>query len=427
MLIRHATLLDGRVADIRLAERILEVAPVLRRQPGETALDARFGTVLPGLHDHHLHLRAAAAALGSVMVGPPVVRTEGQFETVVSAAQPADDGWIRAVGYHESVAGELDRTRLDALQALTPLRIQHRSGALWILNSAALAHIGHPDHPDGRIRSDDRRLSEAIPRRQPDLPALSRELARYGVTGVTDATPDLQPDEISSLTAAFGQHVHCLAPGKKILHDDTLDLDGLTGWIAGCHAADVPVAIHCVTAAQLVVASAASRAAGVHPGDRIEHAAIVPDVSALAALGVTVVTQPNFVGERGEQYLKDVPAGEHEQLWRLASLIRAGIPVAGSTDAPFGALDPWAAMRAAVTRATASGHVIGPRERVDARQAVRMFVGAADHPAEPRRIEPGQPGDVCVLSVPPDEALRTLASDMVVATVVDGNPLTVDR
>ena len=420
MLIQHATLLDGRVADIRVAEHIIDVAPTLARRPGETVVDARWGTVLPGLHDHHLHLRAAAAALGSVVVGPPAVHTEAQFARVVAAAEAGSDGWIRAIGYHQSVAGELELTRLDALQPTTPLRVQHRTGAMWILNSAALARIGQPDHADGRIRSDDHRLTKAVPRRRSDLKALGRRLAGYGVTGVTDATPDLQPDEISSLIAAFTQRVRCLAPGKKILHDDDLDLEGLTEWIAECHGGNVPVAIHCVTAAQLVVTVAALRAAGTHPLDRIEHAAVVPDVDELLALGVTVVTQPNFIAERGEQYLNDVPADEHAQLWRVASLIRAGIPVAGSTDAPFGDLDPWAAMRAAVTRATAFGHVIGPRERVDSGRALQMFLGAADRPAEPRRIEPGEPGDLCILSVPPDQALRTLASDMVVATVVAG-------
>ena len=412
MLIRQATLLDGRVADIRLGEHITDVAPTLTRHVGETVVDARLGAVLPGLHDHHLHLRAAAAALGSVVVGP-------QFTQAIAGAEPDPDGWIRAVGYHESVAGELDRVSLDAVRPDAPLRVQHRSGALWILNSAALARIDCADHPDGRIPSTDPRL-DAIPRRVPDLAALGRQLARYGVTGVTDATPDLQPDDIASLTAAFKQRVRFLAPGKKILHDQHLDLDGLTEWIAECHADNVPVAIHCVTAAQLIVAIAALRTAGGHPWDRVEHAAMVPDVTELAELGVTVVTQPNFVAERGEQYLTDIPADEHAQLWRVASLIRAGIPVAGSTDAPFGALDPWAAMRAAVTRATASGHVIGPRERVEPLQALQMFLGAADRPAQPRCITPGQPGDVCILAVPPDEALRALASDMVVAAVVAG-------
>jgi predicted amidohydrolase YtcJ len=216
--------------------------------------------------------------------------------------------------------------------------------------------------------------------------------------------------------------VRCLAPGKKILHDDQLDLDGLTKWIADRHGGGIPVAIHCVTALQLVVTIAAVRAAGRHPLDRIEHASMVPDdcVGELAELGVTVVTQPNFVAERGDQYRQDVPADEQEQLWRVASLMHAGVPLAASTDAPFGALDPWAAMRAAVTRATLSGHVLGPQERVEPPRALQMFLGSADRPARPRRLAPGQPGDLCILSVPPADALRALDPHRVRATIVAG-------
>jgi predicted amidohydrolase YtcJ len=423
MLIRRATLLDGRVADIRVGEVISDVAPTLTRQPDETVLDANSGAALPGLHDHHVHLRAAAAALGSVVVGPPAVRTETDFARTLAAAKPDADGWIRAVGYHESVAGELDRFRLDAAQRCAPLRVQHRSGAMWILNSVALARIGYADHADGRIRSGEPRLAEAVPRREPDLSELGARLSACGITGVTDATPDLDHDDIAFLTTTFTQRVRFLAPGKKILHDHQLDLDGLARWITDRHANATPVAIHCVTSAQLVVTIAALRAAGTHPQDRIEHAAMVPDPNLrdLAELGVTVVTQPNFVVERGDQYTDDIPADEQPHLWRIASLIRAGIPVAASTDAPFGALDPWAAMRAAVTRVTPSGQVLGPPERVEPLQALQMFLGRGDHPARLRSVAPGQPGDLTILSLPPVDALRALASDMVSATVVAGS------
>jgi predicted amidohydrolase YtcJ len=422
MLIRRATLLDGCVADIRVGDVITDIASRLAPLAGESVLNAQLGAVLPGLHDHHVHLRAAAAALDSVAVGPPVVRTAHEFTRAVAAAEPGADGWIRAVGYHESVAGELHRAQLDAVRPTTPLRVQHRSGALWILNSAALARIGYADHPDGRLASSEPRLAEAIPRREPDLPALARRFAAFGVTGVTDATPELGSDDIASLTRALKQRVRCLAPGKMILYDDHLDVDGLTQWIAARHGGGIPVAIHCVTAAQLVVTIAALKAAGQHPLDRVEHAAMVPDgcVRELAELGITVITQPNFVAERGDRYRQDIPADEQEQLWRVASLMRAGVPVAASTDAPFGALDPWAAMRAAVTRDTRCGHVLGPQERIAPLAALSMFLGSAVRPARPRRVAPGQPGDLCVLSVPPADALRTLASDMVLATVVAG-------
>ena len=166
-------------------------------------------------------------------------------------------------------------------------------------------------------------------------------------------------------------------PSKKILHDDRLDLDALTDWITGHHDAGRPVAVHCVTAAQLVVTVAALRAAGSHPQDRIEHAAVVPEdnLADLADLGVTVVTQPNFVAERGDHYLADVPAAEHGQLWRVASLLKATVPVALSTDMPFGHGDPWTAMRAAVYRTTPSGAVLNANECVSAREALTMFLG----------------------------------------------------
>lgn len=430
MLIRQATLLDGTVTDIRVGAQIEEMAPPgdgLTPRAGEGVLYAGGGTVLPGLHDHHVHLRSAASALDSFFVGPPGVSTEAELTQLLTNATPGPDGWIRAVGYHDSVAGELDRAALDAMVRSVPVRIQHRSGALWILNSEALARVGLAEHPDGRLRSADDGWSQALGRRETDLAELSRRITATGVTGVTDATPDLDADDMAALVAAHGRgefrpRISFLSPGKKILHDDRLDLDGLTEWIAGQHDTGRPVAVHCVTAAQLVVTIAALRAAGGHPHDRIEHAAVVPDDSLadLVELGVTVVTQPNFVAERGDQYLAEVPAAEHDQLWRVAALRDAGVPVALSTDMPFGHGDPWTAMRAAVHRTTPSGTVLGAGECVSPSTALTMFLGRADEPDRARTVRTGQPGDLCVLSEPPATALAELDAGMVAATVIGG-------
>jgi hypothetical protein len=45
----------------------------------------------------------------------------------------AVSSWVRGVGYHESVAGVLDHARID-----------HRSGARWMLSSEAVRRLG-PD------------------------------------------------------------------------------------------------------------------------------------------------------------------------------------------------------------------------------------------------------------------------------------------
>lgn len=437
MLITNAVLLDGAKADIRIGQTITAVASELKPAPGEQVYDAHGGTVLPGLHDHHVHLWSAAAALTSVSAGPPRVRTSAELRAALAAAPPDSDGWIRAVGYHDSVAGPLDRHRLDALAPGTPVRVQHRSGALWTLNTAALQRIGAVDHPDGRFFRTDPAVSTAQVRTLHDL---SARLSALGVTGVTEATPGHDQRQVESFSHArrsgeLRQRLHCMAvpgtrptaevtigPAKLILDDTTLDLDAVCRWVTAAHREDRPVAIHAVTDSQLVVTIAALDEAGVHPGDRIEHAAVVPDdcVDRLSHLGVTVVTQPNFVGERGDEYRTDVEEQLHHQLWRVATLRRAGVAVALSTDAPFGEVDPWAAMRAGVYRRTPAGKTLGPDERVDARTALEMFLGHPDRPATPRRIAPGQPADLTVLTAPPAQVLAELDAHLVADTIIGG-------
>jgi predicted amidohydrolase YtcJ len=427
MLIQRATLLDGTVVDVRVARDIREVAERLEPGRGEQVLDAAHRTLIPGLHDHHVHMHSAAAALTSVLVGPREVANRDALRRALSLATPGEDGWIRAIGYHEAVAGPLDRAALDEVSPAVPVRVQHRSGVLWTLNTAGLERVGLPDHPDGRLRSADPNWSMSLQRRETGLEAVSRRLASYGVTGVTDATPDFGPDDVVKFADAhhhgeLAQRVHCLAPGKVILHDDGLDVDGLAAWVGARHAEGGTVAVHCVTAAQLVVALAALRAAGTRPGDRIEHAAVVPDdcLTDLAGLGVTVVTQPNFVAERGDQYLVDVPADEHSHLWRYASLLAANVPVVMSTDFPFGDADPWAAMRAAVVRRTTAGAALGAAESVPARVALTGFLGSPEDPRTPRSVSTGEVADLCMLAASPEEVLRELDADMVAGTIVEG-------
>src|SRR5699024_11148520 len=123
--------------------------------------------------------------------------------------------------------------------------------------------------------------------------------------------------------------------------------------VAAAHDAGRSVAVHCVTPVQLVLALSA----GLDARDRIEHASLVPDelIPLLVAAGPTVVTQPGLVHTRGDRYLRDVPADEHDALYRLASLQRAGIRVAASSDAPYGSPGPWLSIHAAVRRQTAGG------------------------------------------------------------------------
>ena len=92
-------------------------------------------------------------------------------------------------------------------------------------------------------------------------------------------------------------------------------------------------------------------------GDRIEHGAVIPREldHTLRTMGLAVVTQPNFVSERGDEYLTSVDAADLDDLWRCASLLDAGVTVGAGSDAPFGRPDPWALIQSAVDRRTDYG------------------------------------------------------------------------
>jgi predicted amidohydrolase YtcJ len=97
MLIRQAEL-DGILLDVRVgAGRIEAIAPALRQLPGDIVLEARGGALLPGLHDHHAHLFATAAALVSVHCGPPDILDRRSLAASLHKMQ--GDGWLRGIGY----------------------------------------------------------------------------------------------------------------------------------------------------------------------------------------------------------------------------------------------------------------------------------------------------------------------------------------
>ena len=146
LVIRRAEV-EGRIVDVRIeAGRVVEVAAGSPSAPltDDEVFDAAGGALLPGLHDHHIHLLALAAAARSVRVGPADVGgAEGFARSLRAADAELEPGrWVRAVGYHESVAGPLDRYDLDAIVPGRPVRVQHRSGAMWVVNSSAAMALG---------------------------------------------------------------------------------------------------------------------------------------------------------------------------------------------------------------------------------------------------------------------------------------------
>jgi predicted amidohydrolase YtcJ len=187
-------------------------------------------------------------------------------------------------------------------------------------------------------------------------------------------------------------------PYKLVLADSGLpSLDDLVARVRAVRTAGRAVAVHAVSREALVLLLVALREAGTVPGDRIEHASVIPAelVGEIRALGLRVVTQPGFLADRGDDYARGVPADEHADLYRCRSLRTGGVRLALSSDAPYGPLDPWAVIAAAVRRATPRGRVLSPAEALTAEAALDAYLSPpADPGGPPRRVAVGAVADL---------------------------------
>lgn len=458
LLIRNAALWNGggepRRGDLLIeGGRFARIAPKITDAAAARVIDAKGGLMLPGLRDNHAHLAGLAARRQSVWCGPSQVCDPDALAAALASAP--GQGWIRGIGYHESVMDGLpDARALDRLVPDRPLRVQHRSGRMWLLNSRALEELlatgklppgleREGTRFTGRLFDEDAWLRTALSSEPPDFAEISAELASYGVTGITDMTPQNGPQMAAHFSAqresgALLQAVvlagtldlmeaptgnWSLGPVKLHLHEAELPpIDDTVALIRAAHDQGRAVAVHCVSEVELVFALAVLDEAGTITGDRIEHASIALPamIGQIAGNGLAVCVQPHFVAERGDRYLLDVEPSSRPHLYRLASLSSAGIALAGGSDAPFASHDPWAAMRAAVSRRTADGAVIGADEALTPEQAIALYLVDPEDLSRQRILAEGAPADLCLLDRNWSEARERLVCEDVVLTLVSG-------
>lgn len=448
--VRNARTWCGEPVDIATSDGVIvEIGQNLSRRGAE--LDAEGATVLPGLHDHHIHILASAARRGSIDLSACGNATEVRDAIARISRLHPPGSWLRAVGYDERAAGLPDRAVLDDWSPDHRLRVQDRTGALWMLNSGALESLARfGEFPEGverdgagaitgRFWREDAWLGERIPRTLPDLESFGRELAAMGLTGLTDAGARNGPEQAGLLAGSLPQRLtlmgdETLAPGDgfslgplKLLIDerDPPEFEVLVARIHGARDQRRAVAAHCVTAVELALyLSALETAGGARPGDRIEHGGMISKaaVGAIRATPLTVVTNPGFIHDRGDRYLATIGREQRRDLFRAGSLLNAGIPLAAGSDAPYATPDPWTAMRAACDRCTAGGHPIGSNERVSAENALRLYQGSASDPGGPRRqIAVGEAADLILCEGQMAAILADLTAARVRATIVAGN------
>jgi predicted amidohydrolase YtcJ len=359
------------------------------------------------------------------------------------------------------------RHELDRVAPVAPVRIRHRSLHAWLLNSAALRVAGldrqvprgvtlfrdETGEPTGWVLDHDGRLRERLgPAWPPEtfeqaVAEWSAARLREGVVAVLDASASNDAERLHRLAdwhrrGVLAQRVTALAsPGTPPAPGDPRAAAGpaalglvalppphghalpsLAGWklipepgtgpdervLLAAWEAGEQVAVHCADLEGLgALLQTVERVPTARRGRlRIEHAALCPPewLPRIARCGATVVGHPGFVHAHGDRYLAEGPALPASWLHRLRSWLAAGVPLAFGSDAPAGPVDPLAAWRAARTRRTSGGRVLGEDEALGPLEGLAgVTASAADCSGLDGygRIQEGGPGAAVLLAGEP--------------------------
>ncbi|MDP8904695.1 MAG: amidohydrolase [Chloroflexota bacterium] len=159
---------------------------------------------------------------------------------------------------------------------------------------------------------------------------------------------------------------------------------------------------------------------------RIEHAGAIFGklIDRAAQLHVVVASQPGFLSALGDGFAEAFPA-DRDRLYPFRSLRRAGMTVAGSSDAPVIAPSVLTGLRDAAMRQTEAGVVLGPDERLGVDDALEMYTDGAARAAhwesEIGSLEVGKWADFVVLADDPREVMPAdIPQIPILATVVGG-------
>jgi len=437
--------------------------------PGAPVVSLDGWCLLPGLCDAHLHLFHLARARLAVDLAGTVRRDElwRRLEEGAPAVGPA-----LGVGWDESAWDEArfpTRAELDERFPDRPAGLVRVCGHVAVANGPALALLAEAGHAGdastGLLLEGDAAalapLLEPEPAAQREaVMAAAAELARAGLTAVTDMGSHRLPEKAAALPADFPlrlDYFHAGEPaeippdaggparplGRKFFLDGSIGgrtaalgepyVDGGRGellWedagleraLGETFGAGRRAALHAIGDDATAQALRCLERAGAPPDRaRLEHVEIVREgqLDALLRLGVAVCIQPNFLdrwGRPGGLYEQRLGPGYRARFHGPGALRRAGLPLAYGTDGMPARL--WAALRAACDEDLFGADADRP---ADALAAVTGDAARLAGRAERGRVAEDQAADFCLL--PGDPVAARFADEPEVAlTVLGGRP-----
>jgi len=160
---------------------------------------------------------------------------------------------------------------------------------------------------------------------------------------------------------------------------------------------------------------------------RIEHLAECSPRSMLRLqkLKPVVVSHPSFSYFSGDRYLSTVPREKIPWLYRIGSMVKNGLMVAGASDSPIVPVSPLMGIYGAVTRLTSSCQMLNPAEKLTAAKVIKMYTLNAAYASHDENIKGsisvGKLADLVLLSNnPASVSPEEIKNIKVLMTVIGG-------
>jgi predicted amidohydrolase YtcJ len=463
----HARLVaiqDGKISAVSSNEGVVGL-----KKRNTKLIDCKGKTILPGFIDAHLHLFGFAEGLITLNLEPRngIHSISDIQEKIREQSQQLPPGtWIRGRGYNEFYLTEKrhpNRWELDSVTTVHPIKLTHRSGRAYVLNSLGLKLVGiskeTADPSEGLIDRDvgtgeltgllygmGDYLGKTIPRLELNqielgIKLADSELCALGITSIHDASPRNNLDrwklvrrwkkegllktrvrmmlgkegfeeyQRHRFPALVDENQVSLRGAKIIVHETTGRLtptqEELNEMVLEIHRSGFQAVLHAIEgktidAACDAVEYALKKSPRSDHRHRIEHCSVCtpPLAKRLASLGIMVVTQPSFIYFNGDRFLKTVPKPNLEHLYPLSTLIKNGVLVAGSSDCPVVPANPIMGVYSAVSRKTEAGDFVLPDEQITPLEALKMYTQDAAKATSEERIKGSiEPGKLADLVV----------------------------
>ena len=360
------------------------------------------------------------------------------------------------------------RWDLDIATSTHPIKLTHRSGRAHVLNSLALRLVNisketadpkeglidrdlETGEPTGLLFGMGDTLGQSIPpidndQMEQGIKLAGNDLCSLGITSIHDASPRNNLDrwkrfqkwkengllkfrisvtlgregyeeyKKKSFSTQINGNQLQIRGVKIILHETTGRLtptqEELNEIGFNIHRDGLQLILHAIEgkateAACKAIEFALQKVPKSDHRHRIEHCSVcTPSLAKrIASLGIMVVTQPNFIYYNGDRYLRTVPKPNLEHLYPIATLIKNGVKVAGSSDCPVVPANPMIGISSAISRKTEAGELVLPEERIAPLDALKMYTeDAAQAIFEEKTrgsIIPGKLADMVVLNGDP--------------------------